>query len=311
MKNFQSRQLAITFLLFFTVQSVIFGQVVTIQSAANSSKYMSISSGSTSDAAQIVLWGDECQKDQLWRLVPAGSNHVKIQNVNSGKFVACAEGATTNGTALIQYFDAGQQDILWIQETYSNYKRFKNVKSGRYIAIRSGQTENGSQLILWDNNNQMDINWGVYHALVPSEQHVTLSPCSSVLMAAVSNASTDNNAQVILWDTPQDDREWIIEQSPLSGFYFIKNLKSGKYLGIEGGFTQAGKSACITPNIAQTDIYWKITPVSANAFTLQNRKSNLFLGIADGAIHQRGAKVVQWRNENQLDIRWQFHVILN
>jgi hypothetical protein len=307
MKNLCFYRLAVGISLFLTCQSLLNAQLVVFESSADINKSIAVAAGSTENNATVVLWEAECQLDILWRIVPVVNGQVKIQNVNSGKFLATDGGRTANGTPVILYQDNSQQDILWYREIAGTNIRLKNIKSGKYLCVEGGRLENGARLVLWENNNQRDINWLIKEQNLPDSHVSIFHPCTSQLVAAVADGSTGNNAEVILWSNEsQDDAHWLPIQTGMPGYYKFKNNKSGKYLGVEGGFTHPGAKIVITPDFGQMDVFWKIIPVSKYAFKLQNRKSNLFLAVSYGKLDQKGINLVQWNDTNQVDIRWCF-----
>ena len=280
----------------------IYSQNISIQS--NYLKvYVSAAGSSTSNNTPVILWGDECQTDNVWVKVSVpGSSNIKIKNNKSGKFLAVAGGGTSNGSKIVLYEDMGQRDILWsIEPIEYGFSKVKNVNSAKYLAVESGATNNGAKLVLWTNNNQQDIKWLLSDLILSANeisQNLYFRNCNSDLYMKASNSADYSN---LVQSNAEPQEIWQIERS--GAYYKIKSTTSNKYVGVSSGSNSAGADIVITPDRGQPDIQWEILRVSPTGVKFRNKQSGLFIGVQNAAT-TNGSKMVQWRDENQKDIIW-------
>ncbi len=122
--------------------------------------------------------------------------------------------------------------------------------------------------------------------------------------------SVDNNAgtvltnQVVIFSNSNDaGLKWKVLAST-DGFVRFQNLGSNKFLGILNADKK--KYGMIHEKLVARgdDLFWKLEKTS-KGFKLKNKGSNLFAAIEGGGSADN-AKLIQWSDDGQNDIVWQF-----
>jgi alpha-L-fucosidase len=89
------------------------------------------------------------------------------------------------------------------------------------------------------------------------------------------------------------------------GQYSIKNLASGKAIGVFGASTADGTNAVVWDSNSSNDQKWKIIPLGGGYYKIENVNSGKVAGIY-GASTVSGAAVIQWTWPGGLDQQWSF-----
>ncbi len=116
----------------------------------NSGKLLGVTSGATTDGAQIEQWSDGGWSSQHWQFVDMGGRYYKIKNRNSGKIMDISGGSTADGANNIQYADnGGLNQQFRIIGADGGYYKIMNVKSRKVLDITGASTADGADSIQW------------------------------------------------------------------------------------------------------------------------------------------------------------------
>jgi glucosylceramidase len=115
-----------------------------------SGKAMRVSHAATYSGATIAQAGISGSKDQLWRLVDAGSGFVTIVNVNSGKALDTL-GSLYDGSEVEQSTpSAGNHNQQWrLTPAGGGYSIVTNRTSGRVLDLRDGGFDDETIIQQW------------------------------------------------------------------------------------------------------------------------------------------------------------------
>ncbi|RUS45216.1 RICIN domain-containing protein [Cohnella sp. AR92] len=114
----------------------------------NSGLLLGVTSGATTDGAQIEQWTDGGWTSQHWQFVDMGGGYYKIKNRNSGKIMDISGGSTADGANDIQYADnGGLNQQFRLISVGSGYYKIMNVKSRKVLDITGASTVNGADAI--------------------------------------------------------------------------------------------------------------------------------------------------------------------
>lgn len=123
----------------------------------NSAKLLGVTSGSTTDGAQIEQYTDGGWTSQHWQFIDVGGRYYKIKNRNSGKIMDISSGSSADGANTIQYTDnGGLNQQFRIISTGDGYFKIMNVKSRKVLDITDGSTVNGADAFQWTDNGGTD-----------------------------------------------------------------------------------------------------------------------------------------------------------
>ncbi|MBB6635179.1 RICIN domain-containing protein [Cohnella thailandensis] len=119
----------------------------------NSGLLLGVTSGATTDGAQIEQWSDGGWTSQHWQFVDAGGGYYKIKNRNSGKIMDISGGSTADGANNIQYADnGGLNQQFRLIPVGSGYYKIMNVKSRKVLDITGSSAANGADSIQYTDN---------------------------------------------------------------------------------------------------------------------------------------------------------------
>ncbi len=141
------------------------GTTVVIVSG-HSGKVLGLQNGATDDGTKVVT-ADPVKGDltQLWRVVPAGSGWVHVENVKTGLVLTANSKENSTDVQITKKKD-GAEGQLWKTTPVANQKELVKLihkPSGKPLVIDINSKSAGARIILWDDSNQS----GGWFALTP------------------------------------------------------------------------------------------------------------------------------------------------
>ncbi len=127
----------------------------------------------------------------------------------------------------------------------------------------------------------------------------------------------DVNRQIILFTRNEEaGMKW--KAIAVTGGYFkFQNLETNKFLGVLNRSKEQYGFIClknemiprplnVTP-INNEDLYWQLEK-TATGYKLKNKNSGLLAAVEGGGVNNN-AKLIQWGDQGQSDIEWQFETV--
>lgn len=131
-----------------------------VVSALNTSKNLDVKSLSTSNGANIQLWGTLHDSKQRFKLSYLGKGYYKLVNVNSGKCLDVKSAGTKSGSNVQQWTYCGNNNQQWIVKSAgSGYYYIIAKNSGLYLDVAGGKTNNGTNIQVYIGNPTKSQKW--------------------------------------------------------------------------------------------------------------------------------------------------------
>lgn len=284
-----------------------------IVSVLDESKGLDVVGASVDNGANIDLYPNLSDPNQVFDVTYLGDGSYKIINQHSGRSLDCADAGTSAGTNLQQWDYSNDPQKQWIIKETGDGESFYIVskKSGLYIDVDNASTDNGTNIKLYTPNNSNAqkwkfITWGknVGKTISEGEYHIA-SRLNSNMCLDVHAASKDNSANIDLYTNITTPEQVFVVSYLGDGYYKIINKYSGKSLDLQD-------AKCVScTNIQQYDYsddgqkQWVIKPTSdGKAFNIISKKGGLCIDVEGGAandlqnIHgyiNNGTVAQQWK----------------
>ncbi len=134
---------------------------------------------------------------------------------------------------------------------------------------------------------------------------------------AVAAGGQEVNTQIVLYTLGEDARMKWKAVAVAGGYFKFQNLATNKFLGVLNRSKEQYGFLCqknemvprpmnVTP-INNEDLYWKLEK-TATGYKLKNKNSGL-LAAAEGGGVNNNTKLIQWSDQGQPDIEWQFETV--
>ena len=206
---------------------------------------------------------------------------------------------------LLSYLSNAQVDV---PGTYT----LTNKNSNLCLAVRGATQTSGEEGTQWACDGNADKNWNIIDI---GGGYYKLQNRNSNHFLAVGGGSRAQGGRVVQYvDQGQQDILWRLINIG-GGYYKAQNKNSGLFLAIGAGSRNQGADLVQWGDAGQEDVKWKLdklftatsTPTQTilGNYRILNRHSNKFVGIS-GANITNGAQAIQWDNNNQSDIEWDF-----
>jgi hypothetical protein len=144
------------------------------------------------------------------------------------------------------------------------------------------------------------------HAQLKDGEIVKIKNVNSRKYARPFNGSADNNAQIVLFAGSDESSKWKAIVQP-GGYYMFQNVQSKLYLSVLDASREQYGFISQTGSWRQSHGLWKLEKTTTG-FKLKNKNSNLFL-VVEGGNTENNAKLIQWGDQGQPDIQWQFEPV--
>ena len=135
--------------------------------------------------------------------------------------------------------------------------------------------------------------------------------------ANIASGAEELNAQVILYSRSDESRMKWKAIAVTGGYFKFQNLETQKFLGVLNRSKEQYGFICqknemvrqplnVTP-VNNEDLYWKLEK-SGTGYKLKNKNSGLVAAVEGGGTGNN-AKLIQWSDQGQGDILWQFEAV--
>lgn len=239
------------------------------------------------------------------QILPTDGSHPCCQ-----PYVVWTPNGGTNGTIVVSA--GGQTPLLintaggaansWQSEAsnapYGYSRSLMVTPDGGSVMTMSGGPHDTSSL----NQVQFALD-NVAPAVSPGATY-TVADSSSHLNLAIGGGSTADGAQAIQWTaTGGAEQNWIFDRQADS-YYTVRNVNSGKVLGVQGASTSNGAAIQQQTRVAgSASQEWAVVQGTDGTFTITNRKSNL--PLEDPAFSSAtGTAMDQWTDNGGSNQHW-------
>ena len=253
-----------------------------IATSSKASAVLDVAGGSTSDGANVQVYGSNRSLAQKWRIAKVADrdNTYTIESLLSGKVLAADE----SGNVCVHGL-SNSDSQYWTAEIGNGKVVLLNVANGKVLDISGGSTNNGA-------------NVQTYKANGTAAQSFKLMSCSpfeagtyTVLLAAarskaldVSSGSRSNGANIQIWDSNGSGaQKWYVTANS-DGTYCFQNCRSKKFLDVLNG--QGTSDANVQQwqgngSIAQR---WRVEYTGNGGFAIRSAlNSSLVLDVSGGS----------------------------
>ncbi len=272
------------------VEKTIDEGVYSLTSQVDSTSALDVAGGSATAGANIQIWTSNSTPAQRFQLqYDEDTGYYTILCVASGVVVDVAGASESNGANIQQWTFNG----TWAQEwavslngdgTYTLY----NAGSGLALDVTGASSLPGSNVEQYDANGTMAQQW-TFTPTTLLYSGVYSIACSSDLSCVmdVTGDSREQGALIHIWSSNGTwAQKYTIEAYGTDGYYTIRNLGNGQYVGIASGSTaigtnidQAAVDATVGPSDSQL---WKPT-LSYGGMTFTS-KTGLVIDVTSGNV---------------------------
>jgi hypothetical protein len=117
------------------------------------------------------------------------------------------------------------------------------------------------------------------------------------------NGSSDANAQLVLSAGNDEASKWKVFVQP-GGFFMFQNVQSKLYFTVMGASREEYGFIGQVGSWRQSHGLWALQKTS-NGYKMRNKNSSLMAAV-EGGSKENNAKLIQWGDNGQPDITWQF-----
>lgn len=220
--------------------------------------YMEVQGGSFDNGAYITQAARTSYGYRKWIIKKSSeTGFYTIQSLASGKYMI-VQGASTAEDAYITQYNTGEDNKLWklektnfapLPSTWTGlggvYK-IKNIYTNKYLVVKDGSTSPSEHIVIWSNVDTKNAWWSV---IQKDNGAWLIKNLNSQFYMNVEGNSMEEDASIVQWDDPTGDTGnslWNIipdTRVPAPNIYWIRNVRSGKFLFIHNGSTADGSWA--------------------------------------------------------------------
>ena len=253
-----------------------------IAASSNTSAVLDVASGSTSDGANVQIYGSNRTLAQKWRIAKVADrdNTYTIESLLSGKVL------TADGSGNVCVRGRSNSDSqYWTAEIGNGKVILSNVANGKVLDISGGSTNNGA-------------NVQTYKANGTAAQSFKLVGCSSfeagaytVLLASarskaldVSSGSRSNGANIQIWDSNGSGaQKWYVTANS-DGTYSFQNCRSKKYLDVLNAQGASGANVQQWQGNGSVAQRWRVEYTGNGGFAIRSALNpSLVLDVSGGS----------------------------
>ena len=245
-----------------------------ISSALNTDKIFSVSGGSVSNGASIVLTGQKNTPEQRFEISPAGDGWYRIISEKSGKAVDIPNASTASGVALHQYDWNGTSAQLWKFEDAGNGYYYIKAKAGTYLEVKNSTASDGVTIqtaaLNRSNAQKWKLNLSEYRPVEDGIYTVGASVNGNML-ADVSNGSVENGANIQLYTSNGTFGQQYAFTYVGNGYYRIAPENSNKTLEISNGSDASGANVQQSGWSRKNWQLWKLVDAGDGSYYIKSR----------------------------------------
>lgn len=257
----------------------------TISSALDGNKGLSIAGESLENGANVELRSLNGSAAQQFKIISAGENYYRIENVASGKMLDVEGGFSELRTNVQQWEYNGSEAQLWCFEDAGNgYYYIRSKCNGLYLDIDSGLSGDGAnvQVYLKNQSDAQKFRLQTAHINVKVEEGIYV--ISSVLDASkvlnIAEGSTEDTANLQLGQSNGSMAQRFAISVQSDGSYKITNMGSGKVLDVVSGSSVPGTNVWQYTSNDSDAQRWYFEQAKNGAYYLRSKCNGLYLDVA-------------------------------
>jgi 5-hydroxyisourate hydrolase-like protein (transthyretin family) len=234
--------------------SVLSEGIYTVASSNSLSAVLDVTSGQTSDGANVQLWSTNSTGAQKWQVSIDSEGFVTLENLRSGKVLDVTNGNASAGTNVQQWTSNGTSAQKWvaIKNSDGTITLWSKLGANLVLDVAGGTTNNGSNVQIYSYNSS-------------GAQKYSFTKTSGANDDSINNMT---NASVS------------------EGTYLISSLLgNNEVLDVPGGSLSSATNMQIYTSNETAAQRWYIRSTS-NGYTLQNVESGLYLTEVNGTAVQ-------------------------
>ena len=279
-----------------------------IETTINSNKVLDISAASTYEGGNVQIW-DKCNGgQQRFEIIYLNDGYYVIKNVNSAKVIDVKGAGTNPGTNVQQWTSNNTNAQRWKIEKNENGEYYIISKcNSLYLNVYDSQDKNGANIEV--NTDMQSFKFKKIETIkgtktIDDGYYIISSALDKNKVLDISAASIYAGANVQIWDNVDVNQQKFYIKYDGSGYYTIKNVKSGKLLDVANGKTERGTNVWQWTSNGTDAQKWVIQK-SENYYNIISKLSGINLEVAEGKI-QNGSNVQINMPSNSLNQKFRF-----
>lgn len=288
-----------------------------ITSALSQSSVLDVSGGSSSNGANVQLYGYNGSNAQKWSVSFDDQGYATIKNLGSGKVLDASYGSSSNGTNVWQYQGSdGNKAQKWriVSNDDGTVSIVSALSPTSVVDVNGASTADGANVQLWSSNGsaaqkfsfvsispevtadgqaELEDGWYTFSTALDMSSKIDIRDWSKA-----------NGANAQIWsDTGWQNQTYKVTKVD-NGFYSIVSAWSNKALDVDGGRVVPGaKIQQWDYSSSNRNQQWAIYANEGGSYTLRNVASGLYLTV-DGNSARSGSGLVGSLANGRENQRW-------
>ena len=276
-----------------------------IASSLDENKVLDIVSARKDNCANVQLWKNVNENQQIFKITKTADNYFVIENINSNKVIDVANGIAKDGNNVWQYeqneTDAQKWKISWAEDDYfyiisklgDFYLNVENTnpKNGTNICINSKKGNEQQKFRL----KKIDIIIG--EKTIKDGYYQIASALNNAKVLDISGADVRNTANVQVWENVGEKQQKFKIKYVGNGYYVIENVLSKKALDVQNGIGKSGNNVWQYESNGTNAQKWIIKECEDGYYNVVSSLNNLFLDVSNSNINN--GTNIQISNKNK------------
>ena len=221
-----------------------------IRSASNDELVFDIQCASVSDGANLQLWNELDEAQQIFNIKHLGDGLYQISVRKSNKALDIKNHSLKEGANVQQQSSCGSEYQRWIiQDRGNNVYSIISYTSGLYMTIQNSYINRDSKIVLSTESDDSSQKF-IFDKIVKDKGYKTLEDGeyeirtieNPDLILDISGASTQNCAKVQIWNDIDEAQQRFKLTYMGNGYYKISIKKSGKVVDVQNAGIKSGTS---------------------------------------------------------------------
>ena len=239
--------------------------------------------------AQIGEWSNKNNDKNKFKITYVGNGYYSIGLANTNNMLDVQNGGMEAGTNVWQHKDNQTDAQRWkIIKNDDGNCSFISKKNNLYLTAKDVTTSQGGNLEVNNKSNKVGQSFKLINLNdKPSRTledgiYKISTTANSQRTIGITGTLSDNGAiaQIKDWtEVANGDKKFDIKYNEDDGYYTIKSVYSGKVLEVQSGGMKNNTLIWQYDENYTDSQRWKITRNSNGTYTLQNKKSDLYLSI--------------------------------
>ena len=284
--------------------------------ARHSNKALDVTSGSTSNGANVQQWGRNDSAAQQWRLEDAGGGAYKLRAKCSGKVLDVQDAAYGEGANVQQWDDWSSDNQKWqLEDAGNGFVRIRAKHSGMYLDVAWGSTNDGTNVAQVNRYAaSLAQQWkfvavtsggGGDPQLGIADGRYVLRASHSAKCLDVDHSSHADGANVQQWSCNGTLAQTFDVKNVGGGLYAILNAESGKGLDVRDVSQSAGARLQQWSYGGGGNQKFRIEDAGNGTYRIVASHSGQVVDVANQS-NGDGGVVMQWPWNGGANQRWTF-----